>query len=77
MFCHIFKSDRQITDYMSRPFYKAITEEMYTDEPDLSHRDQLTYHHHIYQHETTTSLSLTSAASILLRYTVLPEYYRH
>lgn len=41
---------------------------MYTDEPDLSHRDQLTYHHHIYQHETTTSLSPTPAASGLLRY---------
>lgn len=34
---------------MSWSFYKVIMEEMYTDEPDLSHRDQLGYHHHIYQ----------------------------
>lgn len=64
MFCYIFK----------RLFYKAIMEEMYTDEHDVSHRDQLTYHLHVYQYETTTSLSPTSAASILLRYTVLPVY---
>lgn len=41
---------------------------MHTDEPDLPHKEQLTYH--IYQDETTTSLSLTAAANTLLSYSV-------